>query len=57
MNRLLQSRWKHIIRLVPLGLVIGLIFGLIFRDVSYGLLAGGVIALLFGLMLAVRNPA
>ena len=57
LSRLLASRWKHLIRLVPLGAIVGLVFGHFFRDLLYGLLAGCVIGFLFGLMLAVRNPA
>ena len=57
LNKLLNSRWKHLIRLVPLGAVVGLVFGYVFKDVLYGLSAGCVIGLLFGLMLVVRNPS
>ena len=57
LSRLLASRWKHLIRLVPLGAVVGLVFGLLFHDLLYGLFAGCVFGLLLGLMLAVRNPS
>ena len=45
------------IRLVPLGAVVGLVFGYMFKDVLYGLSAGCVIGLLFGLLMVVRNPS
>ncbi len=57
LSRLLVSRWKHVIRLVPLGAVVGLVVGFLFHDLLYGLFAGCVFGLLLGLMLAVRNPS
>ena len=57
LSKLLASRWKHLIRLVPLGAVVGLVFGYMFKDVLYGLSAGCVIGLLFGLLMVVRNPS
>jgi len=57
LGRLLASRWKHLMRLVPLGAVVGLVFGYVFKDILYGLSAGCVIGLLFGIMLVVRNPS
>ncbi len=57
LNKLLASRWKHLIRLVPLGAVVGLVFGFFFHDILYGFFAGCVFGLLLGLMLAVRNPS
>ena len=56
-NRLLNSRWKHLIRLVPMGAVVGLVFGYSFHDLWYGLLIGCVFGFLLGLMFAVRNAA
>lgn len=56
-GRLPASRWKHLIRLVPLGAVVGLVVGFLFQDLAYGLLAGSVIGFLFGIMLAIRNPS
>ena len=57
LSKLLASRWKHLIRLVPLGAIVGIAFGLLFRDLVYGLLAGCIIGFLFGLMMAARNPS
>ena len=57
LSKLLASRWRHPVRLIPLGVVVGFAFGLLFQDLLYGLLAGSVIGLLFGLMMAVRNPS
>ncbi len=57
LSKLLASRWKYLIRLVPLGAIVGIVFGYLFHDLAYGLLAGSVIGLLFGLMLVVRNPS
>ena len=57
LSKLLASRWKHMVRLIPLGAIVGLIFGFLFHDFLYGLLAGSVIGFLFGLMMAVRNPS
>ncbi len=56
LNKLLASRWKHLVRLVPLGAVVGLVFGYLFQDVVYGLLVGCVFGFLLGLMFAARNP-
>ena len=57
MVRLLNSRWKHLIRLIPMGAGVGLVFGYLFQDVLYGLLIGCVFGFLLGLMFAVRNAA
>ena len=57
LSKLLASRWKHVIRLLPMGALIGLVFGLVFNDVAYGLLAGCVMGGLLGLLLVVRNPS
>jgi len=57
LGRLLASRWKHLIRLIPMGAVVGLVFGYIFKDVLYGLLIGCAFGSLLGLMFAARNAA
>ena len=57
LNRLLVSRWKHLIRLIPMGVFVGLVTGYFFEDILYGLLIGGLFGLLLGLMFAVRNAA
>lgn len=57
LHNLLTSRWKHLIRLIPMGAIIGLGFGYLFQDVLYGLLVGCVFGVLLGLMFAVRNAA
>jgi hypothetical protein len=41
---------------MPLGAAVGFVVGLIFRDLGFGLAAGGVLGLLFGILLTVRNP-
>ena len=55
-SRLSTSRWRHIVSLVPLGLLVGLAVGWIFRDLLFGVLVGGGLGIAFGLLLAVRNP-
>ena len=57
MSRLGLSRWRHLLLMCPLGIGIGLIVGLVFRDVLFGLAAGGGLGILFGLLLAFRNPS
>ena len=57
LSRLLASRWKHLIRLIPMGAVVGLIAGYFFEDILYGLLIGCVFGALLGLMFAARNAA
>lgn len=57
LHRLRSSRWKHLVRLVPMGALVGLAVGLIFQDVLYGLAVGCVLGLLLGLMFAARNPS
>lgn len=48
--RLLHSRAKHVIILLPLGLVVGTVVGAMFADVGFGVLAGfGIGILLSGL--------
>jgi len=44
------------VSLVPLGLLVGLAVGWIFRDLLFGVLVGGGLGIAFGLLLAVRNP-
>ncbi len=39
-QRLLRSRAKHLVILLPLGLVVGTAIGAIFGDVRFGVLAG-----------------
>jgi len=49
-QRLLRSRAKHLVILLPLGLVVGTAIGAIFGDVWFGVLAGlGLGILLSGL--------
>lgn len=56
LSRFPNSRWKHLVRLVPLGAVVGLVFGYLFQDLLYGLFVGCVFGFLLGLMFAARNP-
>jgi len=55
-DRVRSSRWRHIVWLLPLGAGVGLIVGLLFRDVLFGLAAGAALGAAFGLLLAIRNP-
>ena len=55
-RRLATSRWRHLAWLVPLGTGIGLVIGLVFRDVLFGVAVGAILGAGFGLLLAVRNP-
>jgi len=57
LTKLLNSRWKHLIRLIPMGAFVGLVTGYFFEDILYGLLIGCVFGALLGLMFAVRNAA
>ncbi len=55
-SRLFASRWRHVLFLVPLGLLVGLAVGGIFRDLLFGVVVGGGMGAAFGLLLALRNP-
>ena len=55
-SSLSTSRWRHILCLVPLGLLIGCAVGWIFRDLLFGAAVGGGLGVAFGFLLAVRNP-
>jgi ABC-type uncharacterized transport system permease subunit len=39
-----------------LGIAVGSVVGLLFDDVSFGLLIGAVLGVLYGLLFAVRTP-
>ena len=56
MRRLADSRWRHAMILVPLGAGIGLVVGLLWRDVAFGVGVGAAFGAGFGLLFAVRNP-
>ena len=56
-NRLRSSRWRHVLTMLPLGAAIGLVIGLIFRDLLFGVGVGAALGCAFGLLLAVRNPS
>ena len=55
-RRLLASRWRHVLILLPLGAVIGTAFGLLFSDLAYGVMIGLAFGAGFGLLFALRNP-
>jgi len=57
LSNLLASRWKHVIRLLPMGAIVGLVIGYLFHDLLYGLLVGCVFGGLLGLLFVVRNAA
>ncbi|MBU1050163.1 hypothetical protein KKG90_09100 [Candidatus Bipolaricaulota bacterium] len=50
-----NSRWKHLVRLIPLGAIVGLVVGYFFHDILFGLAIGCIFGMLLGLMFAVRN--
>jgi len=56
MSRFAVSRWRHLSLLLPLGGGIGLLIGLIFRDLEFGVLVGVGFGALYGLLFAIRNP-
>jgi hypothetical protein len=49
------GRWKHLAILVPLGLAIGAIGGLVWSDLLFGMAVGAGFAVLYGLLFALRN--
>ena len=55
LSKMTTSRWKHLIRLVPMGAVVGMVLGYLFQDLLYGLLVGCVLGVLLGLMFVARN--
>jgi hypothetical protein len=55
-SSLRSSRWRHVLFMLPLGVVIGLAVGAIFRDLLFGIGVGAALGALFGLLLAIRNP-
>jgi len=42
--------------MLPLGALVGLIVGWLFKDLLFGVAVGCGLGVLFGLLLAVRNP-
>ncbi len=57
LSKLLSSRWRHMILLLPMGAVIGIATGVLFRDIGFGFAVGCLMGALFGVLFAVRNPA
>ena len=55
-SSLSTSRWRHVLFLIPLGLLIGLAVGWIFQDLLFGVAVGGGMGVAFGLLLSLRNP-
>jgi len=49
------GRWKHLVTLLPLGIAVGAIGGLIWHDLFYGLAVGAGFAVFYGLIFALRN--
>jgi hypothetical protein len=56
MRSLGLGRWRHLAILVLLGAGVGFVIGLIFRDLGFGVAAGSVLGLLYGILLTIRNP-
>jgi len=56
LSRLFGTRWRHVIILLPLGAAVGLVMGIVFRDLWFGLGVGALLGALFGFLLAIRNP-
>ena len=56
MSRFRGSRLRHLALMIPLGVGVGLVVGLAFSDVVFGLLVGAGLGLLFGVLLTIRNP-
>jgi len=56
MSRLTTGRFRHLFILPPLGGGVGLLIGLLFRDITFGVLVGTGFGLLYGLLFAIRNP-
>jgi len=54
--KLASSRWRHLLTMLPLGALVGLIVGWLFKDLLFGVAVGCGLGVLFGLLLAVRNP-
>jgi RsiW-degrading membrane proteinase PrsW (M82 family) len=55
LRRLQLGRWKHLVTLLPLGLALGTIGGLVGRDLLFGVAVGAGFAVLYGLLFALRN--
>ena len=56
-TKLSASRWRHLLILVPLGALVGLFIGWLFKDILYGVGIGVAFGVVFGLMFAFRNPS
>jgi RsiW-degrading membrane proteinase PrsW (M82 family) len=49
------GRWRHLAILLPLGLAVGSLVGLIWNDLLFALAVGAGFAVFFGLIFAIRN--
>jgi hypothetical protein len=49
------GRWKHLVILLPLGVAIGAVGGLIWNDLLFGLAIGAGFGIFYGLIFALRN--
>jgi len=54
-SKFVHSRARHVLILIPLGLIVGTVVGALFNDVLFGLLAGFVLGLLFSGLFALRT--
>lgn len=50
------SRWRHVLILTPLGAGVGLVVGILFRDIAFGVCVGAAFGVALGLLFAARNP-
>ena len=57
LRRILSSRWRHVLILLPLGAAVGTVFGFAFSDLAYGVMIGLAFGAGFGLLFALRNPS
>jgi hypothetical protein len=53
--RLEFGRWRHLAALLPLGLAVGALGGLIGGELLFGIAVGTGFAVFYGLLFALRN--
>ncbi len=55
MRRIDLGRWRHLAILLPMGVGVGTLFGVLWNDTLFGTAVGASFGAAFGLLLAVRN--